>query len=187
MTGMPTVWGATAREHERHYPADHVVEGAAVRLTRAVTVHAPAPLVYGWVCQLTQAPYSYDLVDNRGRRSPRELTPGADAVRVGQRLLGLFEVIDVRPGEQLTVRGLARTTRLFGPLGMTYAVEPRSDVESRLVCRVLAGTPTFAARLRGVVLEWGDLVMMRKQLLTWKELAERDQQREDVDGAAPRA
>jgi hypothetical protein len=183
MTGMPTVWGATAREHERRYPADHVVEGAAVRVTRAVTVNARAPLVYRWVCQLTRAPYSYDLVDNRGRRSPRELTPGAEAIRVGQHLLGLFEVIDVRPGEQLTVRGMARATRLFGPLGMTYAVERRSDVESRLVCRVVAGTPTLAARLRGVLLEWGDLVMVRKQLLTWKELAERDQRREDARAA----
>jgi hypothetical protein len=113
--------------------------------------------------------------------------PGADVIHVGQRLLGLFEVVDVRPGEHVTVRSLPRATRLFGPLGMTYAVEPLSAVRSRLVCRVLAGTPTPAARLRGLVLAWGDLVMMRKQLLTWKQLAERDQRREDAHRCAPPA
>ncbi|HVN11680.1 MAG TPA: hypothetical protein VMT69_06285 [Kineosporiaceae bacterium] len=45
-------------------PAHNVVAGRAIRLTRAVTVHAASPLVYRWVCQLTQAPYSYDLLDN---------------------------------------------------------------------------------------------------------------------------
>jgi hypothetical protein len=174
---MPAVWGATPSEHQRHYPADDLVPGRAVRMTRSVTVQAPAGLVYRWVCQLSQAPYSYDLVDNRGRRSPRELTPGADALSVGQELLDLFVLVEVLPGRRLTLRSLPRATRLFGQLGLTYAVEPQSATRTRLVCRLVAGTPTLASRIRGALLVWGDLVMMRKQLLTLKELAERDQRR----------
>ncbi len=152
MNSRPTVWGATVTEHARWYPADDLVRGRAVRMTRAVTVHAPAALVYRWLCQLSQAPYSYDVLDNRGRRSPREITPGAADLELGQQLLGLLILVDVRPGRQFTIRGLPRATRLFGPLGMTYAAEPSSDTQCRLPCRLVAGTPTPASRIRGVAL-----------------------------------
>jgi hypothetical protein len=177
MNRRPTVWGATPAEHTRPYPADDLVVGRAVRMTRAVTVHASLAMAYRWLCQVTQAPYSYDLLDNRGRRSPREITPGAIDLEPGQELLGLFTLVDIRPGRQFTMRGLPRATRLFGPLAMTYAVEPRSAVECRLLCRLVAGTPTPASRIRGIALMWGDLIMMRRQLLTLRNLAERDERR----------
>lgn len=173
MTGWPDRWGATAAEHERGYPADAAVAAPVRRWTRAVDVAAPAPLVFRWVCQLSVAPYSYDLLDNRGRRSPRSLTPGAGDIAVGQRLHRIFEVVDVRPGSQLTVRGLPQATRLFGPLAMTWAVEAGAEV-TRLLGRVTVSTTTRPDRLRAELLAWGDLVMMRKQLLTLKRLAERD-------------
>ena len=173
-TGLPSRWGATPDEHERFYLADTISTGRALRMTRAVPVAAPAPLVFRWVCQLSVAPYSYDLIDNGGRRSPSSLTPGAADISTGQHLLGLFTVLDIRPGAQLTLRGLPRATRLFGPVAMTYAVEPRPDATSRLLCRLTTDTPTGAARLRAELLAWGDLVMMRKQLRTWGRLAERD-------------
>ena len=177
MNRWPAVWGATRAEHERGYPADTQVPGPAVRMTRAVTVHASTPRVYRWACQVSQAPYSYHLLDNRGRCSRREITTGADRLKVGQHILGLFVLVDVQPGRQSTMRSLPRATRLFGELGMTYAVEPSSGTDTRLLCRLVAGTPTLISRIRGVGLMWGDLVMMRKQLLTWKSLAERDERR----------
>ncbi len=173
MTSWPDRWGATAAEHARGYPADTLVAGPVRRMTRAVSVAAPAQLVYRWVCQVSVAPYSYDLIDNRGRRSPGILTPGADDIAVGQPLHRVFEIVDVRPGSQLTVRGLPAATRLFGPLAVTWAVEP-GEGGTRLLGRAVVSAATPPDRVRAALLAWGDLVMMRKQLLTFKRLAERD-------------
>jgi hypothetical protein len=167
---LPWSWGAP-EDHDRHYPADDLVPTPAARMTRTVDVDAAPALVYRWLCQISQAPYSYDLLDNRGRRSPSQLTPGADRLRVGQRMV-VYEVTGVEAGHSWTGRSLPSATRLFGPFATTYAAEPLGADRTRLVCRLVA-----RRRRTGIavwLLAWGDLVMMRKQLLTLRRYAERD-------------
>jgi hypothetical protein len=171
--GLPHVWGASAAEVERHYPADDVLTGPTVPLTRAVSVDAPAERTYRWLCQIAVAPYSYDLLDNLGRKSPTTLTPGADDLHVGQ-LVQIFELTEVSPGHHWTGRTTVRARRVFGDLAITYAAEPDGPERSRLVCRIVARTGSLGGRVRFVLLAWGDLVMMRRQLLNLKALAERD-------------
>lgn len=169
---LPLVWGATDAESRRPYSADEVLDGPIVPMTRAVTVLAPPERTWRWLCQLAEAPYSYDWLDNRGRRSPRELTPGADELRLGQTMCTIFELVSFEPGRQWTgVITDHRSQRLFGPVAVTYAAEP-DPAGSRLVCRIVVAAPSRLARLRVGALAWGDLVMMRKQLLTLKTLAE---------------
>lgn len=173
VNGIPWNWGTTEAEIARRYPADDVFSGPTAALTRAVTVQAPPELVYRWLCQVRVAPYSYDLVDNLGRRSPQHLTPGADELEIGDRMM-IFELTDVQPGRQWTGVTFGRARRLFGPIAATYAVEPAESDGSRIVCRMGFEQPTGFDRLRAVLLSWGDLIMMRRQLLNLKALAERD-------------
>jgi hypothetical protein len=56
---------------------------------------------------------------------------------------------------------------------MTYAAEPDGP-HSRIVCRIAAAARGQLARVRAQALAWGDLVMMRRQFLNLKALAERD-------------
>jgi len=170
-TGLPLVWGATPDERQRAYPADELVEDP-VLMTRAVSVAAPPEVTWRWLCQLAVAPYSYDWIDNRGRRSPRELTPGADRLEVGQSMVLIFRLTSFEDGHHWTGLTNPRGERLFGPIGVTYAAEP-DGTGSRIVCRMSAAGDSAARKVKTYGLAWGDLVMMRKQLLTLKRLAER--------------
>ncbi len=165
-------WGTTPEEAGRHYPADDLVPGALL-LTRAIGVAAPADLTWRWLCQVAVAPYSYDWIDNRGRRSPDTLTPGVDRLELGQTMAIVFRLASFEDGHEWTAVTSPRGQRMFGAVAMTYAAEPDGR-DSRIVCRVAAAAGGPLARLRAHGLAWGDLVMMRRQLLNLKALAERD-------------
>jgi hypothetical protein len=146
-------WGSTPDERELPLPCDRLVPDAAQVLHRAVDVEAPPAMVFRWLCQLKVAPYSYDLIDNFGRRSPRALTPGADKLERGQRVMTIFRLEEFERDRQLTI---ARPG-----LAVTYATLP-----GRLLMRI-------RSRRSRRLLPYLDLVMARKQLLTLKRLAER--------------
>jgi hypothetical protein len=158
-------WGASEQERSSALPCDHLLAGAPVRLHRAVWVDASASTTFRWLCQLKLAPYSYDLLDNRGRRSPRALIPGAERLETGQRFMSIFSLASFVPDEHITLR--SRRT------AVTYAVR-RDGASTRLLARVLFKPPggRVGAACLGQALALGDLVMMRKQLLTLKALSE---------------
>lgn len=177
---LPYAWGASAADLERPYPADDLLDGPVRSMTRAVDVDAPTDLAWRWLCQISQAPYSYDLLDNRGRRSPRELTPGADRLEVGQ-LMMIFRLTSTEPGHHWTGITTRGASRVFGPVAVTYAAELLGRERSRMLCRLVVPAAGLPAQARALLLGWGDLVMMRKELLTLKALAERDARRTDPD------
>jgi len=165
-------WGSTEDERDRERACDELVPDAKLILLRAVDIDAPRALVYRWLCQLRHAPYSYDLIDNFGRRSPQELTPGADQLEPGQRMVAIFKLADFEPDRQLT---LVSRSRMLGHVALTYLVSDRDEDRSRLVLRVAWGPPRLPGARR--LLSVGDLVMARRQLLNFKRLAERDANR----------
>jgi hypothetical protein len=164
-------WGSTPEERRTSFACDRHLPGADEAYFRALDVEAPASTVFRWLCQLRVAPYSYDWIDNLGRRSPQTLTPGLDELEVGQRAMTVFEIVGFEPRRHLT---LATKPRAAGEFAVTYSVFPRGETASRLVVKVLARYPRgpvgWAARR---LLPWGDLVMMRRQLLNLKHLVER--------------
>lgn len=172
MRRLPLVWGASADELARRYRSDELLpDGLA--MTRAISVAAPPELTWRWLCQLAVAPYSYDWIDNRGRQSPQTLTPGADQLELGQTMAVVFELVSFDAPHQWTGLTTPRGQRMFGPVAMTFAAEP-DGTGSRIVGRLVAGTTGPLSRVRAHALAWGDLVMMRRQFLNLKALAERD-------------
>ena len=154
-------WGATPQERAATLPCDGLAPTAQTRADRAISIDAPPAIVFGWLCQLRVAPYSYDLLDNFGRRSPRTRDLGLTQLATGQRFMELFELQSFVDGAHITLRA--------GRVTVTYAVRP-DDSGSRLHVRVLFDGP----HLIGWALALGDVVMMRKQLLTLRELAEKE-------------
>jgi hypothetical protein len=157
-------WGVTDRETSRAYPCDEHVTAPALRAWRGVHVAAPPAAVWPWVAQVRLAPYSYDWIDNRGRRSPQKLAglpeprPGDQFTTVGGRPRG--RIVSVEPGQQLTGS--------IGGAYMSYVLVPQHDGSTRLLLKVVMRT----TRLAALALCIGDLIMARRQLLNLKHLAE---------------
>jgi hypothetical protein len=136
-------------------------------------VRASAPAVFRWLCQLRAAPYSYDWIDNLGRKSPRTLTPGLDQLAVGQRAMSIFELVAFEAGRHVTFRTRRFAARLFPAVAITYLLVPVTPTETRLLAKLaLEVRPGRVGRIALFLIGWGDLVMMRKQLLTLRDLAE---------------
>src|ERR1035437_2739065 len=166
-------WNATAEETREPLPCDEYLIRPYRSMHRAVDVEAPPSTSFRWLCQLTVAPYSYDWIDNRGRRSPDELTPGADQLQVGQNFL-ISPIRDWERGRHISGKVEPAVARLYGPTAITYRVSSRGVAGSRILVRINVGITGVWSRIRAELLAAGDLAMMRKQLLTLKGYAERD-------------
>jgi hypothetical protein len=137
-------------------------------------VRAPADVAWRWLCQLRVAPYSYDWLDNFGRRSPTTLTPGLERLAVGQPVMRIFRIASFVPERHLTLAlPPGAGERLFGRVAITYRVVGRDDGSARLLAKLrFEPPPGLWGRAVAQLLPWGDLVMMRKQLRTLARLAE---------------
>jgi hypothetical protein len=167
---VATAWGSTAAERARHYPVDVVLPRAQRELFRAVTIEAPRRVVFRWLCQLRVAPYSYDWIDNFGRVSPRQLTPGLERLSPGQRFMTIFELLSFEKDRQITLGAAKRrTSPMFSGVAITYWLEDDGASRCRLIAKLgVRGYNAFFFWF----LAWADLVMMRKQLITIKRLSE---------------
>ena len=157
-------WGVTEEEVARHYPCDDVVPTPTISLWRGVTVRATADQVWPWLAQVQLAPYSYDKLDNLGRRSPQELLgrpdprPGQHFSTIGGRFRA-GRVLSIVPGEHLTATIMGAT--------MSYVLSPAAP-HTRLLLKIVIASP----RWYGAALALGDWPMARRQLLNLKALAE---------------
>ena len=167
-------WGSTSEERSAPYPCDRFLPEPDDILFRAVTVQASRADVFRWLCQLRVAPYSYDWIDNCGHRSPRQLLPGLDALAVGQRFMQIFKLVDFATHEHITLKIVhPEAKRMLGVIVGSYVVKSTSPSETRLVVKLLTRRTTDRRFMwLGPLLPWGDLIMMRKQLLTLKRLSE---------------
>lgn len=125
----------------RSCPRDAFVASPTLRAWRGVRVEAPAAAVWPWVAQVRIAPYSYDWIDNPGRRSPRELI-GLPEPQAGDRFTtaagrwGAGRIVSVDPGRQLTgtIRGAF----------MSYVLVPQQPDVTRLLLKLVVRTSRWA-------------------------------------------
>ena len=98
-----------------------------------------------------------------------------DVIAVGQRVMTIFELAAFEAPRHLTLRlDSAMAAAIMGQGAGTYAVSPEG-AGARLAVKLAWCYPRRGpARLMRLLLPWGDLFMMKKQLETLKALAERD-------------
>jgi hypothetical protein len=167
-------WGVRLTEiTNRIWPADpEPFCSAEETWYRRMTVNTSAARVFRWLCQLRVAPYSYDWLDNFGRPSPGHLIAGLEKLRTGQRVMTIFRLADFLPNQFLVLEFLPSGRSPFGPLRITYLCRAEGAERTRLL-RVRVNYASNSLRpLMRTFLPTGDLIMMRKQLLRLKALAE---------------
>lgn len=156
-------WNVTDDEVARHYACDDFVDRPTLQAWRGVSVDATPEALWPWVGQIRIAPYSYDWIDNLGRRSP-------------QRLMGLSEPVVGEPLTTAATRRFGRILAVEPPKQLTgeimgacisYVLVPESQT-TRLLMKIV----TPMSRWLGPALSVGDLIMARRQLLNLKRLAE---------------
>jgi len=166
-------WGATRGEIASAVVGDDLVPDARLVATRSITLHAPPADVFPWLRQMgfgRAGWYSYDLIDNLGRRSARAIESEwqnlqqGDAVPAGPLD---FEAVIVDPPQAFALRlreapGERRRTQF----SLAYELRP-DTAGTRLVTRVRARVDLAGGRLvEKLILGPGDGIMLRKQLLS---------------------
>ena len=168
-------WGATAAEVSRSLPSDGLVVSPTFNATRAITIDAPPGRVWPWIVQmgLTRAGwYSYDILDNLGRSSAQHIMPEFQGLEPG-------DIVPMSPdGTQgMRVHSVdAPHSMVWGdPGGTTWAwqLDQTNTGSTRLLTRVRSRYQWFSPSIAfSVLLEFGDIWMMRKMLLNLRQRAE---------------
>ncbi|CAN5804085.1 hypothetical protein BH20ACI3_BH20ACI3_41650 [soil metagenome] len=171
---IASTWGTTPEDSGLSYPCDRLIPHPHDSLYRGVTIDASPQTVFRWLCQMRVAPYSYDWIDNGGRQSPPALTPGLQELAVGQEMMRIFQLADFARNQHLTLRiSNSRAQGLFGDIAISYFVVAKGAKSCRLLVKlVVQHPPGVWGKLMRSLLPRGDLIMMRRQLLNFKALAE---------------
>ena len=165
-------WGATHAEINGAVVGDDLCADAREIATRAITIDAPSAEVFAWIRQMGFGKagwYSYDWLDNLGRRSARTINPEWQEVHSGDTVPGGpidFEAVIVDAPRAL-VLSVAPKGFMNSRLCFSLAYELRADpTGTRLVTRMRARIDVPGGRfLEHFILGPGDGIMVRKQLL----------------------
>lgn len=175
---LSQTWGTDPQERAVAFPCDGLIAHPDGAFYRGVTINASPEVIFRWLCQMRAAPYSYDWIDNCGRQSPQTLTTGLDQLEIGQDVMEIFDLVDFERDRHLTIRVKPGSSalRTFGDIAGSYLIVPISPNSCRLLVKLIAKYPVGPkGRFMRTLLPWGDLFMMRRQLLNFKQLAENTQ------------
>jgi 2-oxoacid dehydrogenases acyltransferase (catalytic domain) len=170
-------WGATDEEVARAMAGDDVVMHPTFNATRAVTIQARPEEIWTWLVQIgckRAGWYSYDWLDNLGIPSAERIVPELQHVAVG-------DLIPMSPdGKQgQWVKDFEANQWMLwwdnkGDVTWYWGLAPLDESQTRLITRVRMRYHWLSPIIMfDLLVEFTDIVMMRKCLLGIKQRAER--------------
>ncbi|HET7017182.1 MAG TPA: hypothetical protein VFI65_24880 [Streptosporangiaceae bacterium] len=171
-------WGATAAEASQALPGDDLLADPQTVTTRAITIHAPARLIWPWLVQLGPGrggAYTYDWIEN---------LLGLD-MHSADRILPQYQDLKVGDAQHLGRNGPVLRVAVLEPEGAlvlrsddgnwiwAFALHPHGD-DTRLISRnrIAGGASPMARAATTYLMEPGSLIMERKMLIGIKQRAE---------------
>jgi len=189
-------WGATDEEVRRPFPGADLIPSGTRSATMAVTIDAPPSRVWPWLVQMgvdRAGWYSWDRLDNFGRRSAERIHPEWQAIAVGDHLTARpdgsewWEVAALEPERFLCLRtSLDLRGRPFDPAGARPRLSTDStwgflleELPGRRTRLVVSGywslRPRWLQAITSFVfLEPSHWIMQTRQFQILKRHAERD-------------
>lgn len=187
-------WGANDEEVSETFPGAEIVPGGKRSATMATTIDAPPERVWPWLLQMGTDRggwYSWDHLDNFGRKSADRLHQDWQDVTVGSRMNGkpdgsqYWEVVALEPERFLCLRiSLDLKGRQYDPAGPRprfftdstwgFQLKPLPEGRTRLI---VSGYWAFAPALLQPVLSFFALepshwIMQTRQFANLRRLSE---------------
>jgi len=181
-------WGATDEELTEVLPGDEVKPDAEIQVTHAITIDAPARVVWKWLVQIGQDRggfYSYDWIENLFDleiHNTQEIKPEWQTLKVGDfvrsahtRWLGGkyidktgWFVVRMEEDRALVLRDEIEQG------SWAFILKPLGETKTRLIIRARGGKPTNLPMkfVHYGFFEPAHFIMERKMLLTLKKRAE---------------
>lgn len=166
-------WGATEEEIDSFVIGDDLCSDATLSATRCITIAAPPEDVFPWIRQMgfrRGGWYSYDWLDNLGRRSATSILDEWQEVKSGDLIPSgpiAFTATIVEPPTAFVLE--IKNGKKSNPrLHFTLAYELRRAPEgTRLVTRMRSQIKVPGGRfMEKFILGPGDGIMIRRQLTT---------------------
>ncbi len=137
-------WGATKAEIMQPMPGDELDPHPGFLATRAITVNAPASVIWPWLVQMgfdRAGFYGYDIIENIGSKtgmhSADSIIPELQHISVGDKvpisLVAATKMYAIEPNQYLIWSGDANDAAKGG---FTWALYPIDNDHTRLVSRI---------------------------------------------------
>lgn len=171
-------WGATPEEVTSVVVGDDLCPDARVIATRCITIAASPDKVFPWIRQMgfgRAGWYSYDWIDNLGKRSARSVNPAWQDIVSGSRVPAgpisfIAPIVNAPTSFVLTVSPRGVGKRIC--FSLAYELRPHHN-GTRVVTRMRARVNLPGGRLiERLILSPGDGIMVRKQLVTLQKIIE---------------
>ena len=170
-------WGATAEEVNSSVVGDDLCSNATLVATRSITIGAPPHEVFPWIRQMgfgRAGWYSYDWLDNLGRKSATTIHDEWQSVEAGDKIPSgpisfTAAIVDAPRHFVLEIKSPAKKSpgKKSPKMHFTLAYELRDDPQgTRLVTRMRSRVNLpLGSLFEKLILGPGDGFMLQRQLL----------------------
>ena len=146
-------------------------------LLRCIEIRAKASDIFVWLKQLGVAPYSYDLIDNRGRKSPGHIIENLPPLKVNSHFLLSFHIFGFEENSFIVGRFCQPINPPLNLYMKDLFIEYRiveQGLKTKLWCKIKGYLNTdISSKGFFFIFSVIDKIMITKQMRTIKKLSER--------------